>query len=152
MYTLLEEKKSSSSKVYVAQRAAFLYLLVVVFFFFPLFSNLLLVRGNSLAAPTCWRLLKELLTFSRQHGGTKKAGVSRKNLDLIPQETFLKFLVMWSWILFTYERSRLSLLPSIKPQCTILFFALYSFYWASIVSKHNTSVLCFLFILNLFWF
>lgn len=152
MYTLLEEKKSSSSKMYVAQRAEFLYLLVVFLFFFPLFSNLLLVRGNSLAAPTCWRLLEELLAFSRQQGGTKKAGVSRKNLDLIPQETFLKFLVIWSWILFTYERSKLSLLPSIKPQCTILFFALYSFYWASIVSKGNTSVLLFLFILNLFWF
>lgn len=84
--------------------------------------------------PTCWTLLlEEILGFSKQQDG-KKTHVSRRNLDLTSQKTFLKFLVKWSWILFTYERGKLSLLPSIKPQCTILFFALYSFYWASIVS------------------
>lgn len=88
--------------------------------------------------PTCWTLLlEEILGFSKQQDGTKKAHMSRRNLDLTPQKTFLKLLVKWSWILFTYERGKLSLLPSIKPQCTILFFALYSFYWASIVSWHN---------------
>lgn len=117
---------------------------IVVFFFFSFsFSDLLGLREYSLAAPTWWRLLEELLAFSKQQGGTKKADMSRRNLNLIPQETFLKFLVKWSWILFTYERSKLSLLPPIKPQCTILFFALHSFYWASIFFKLTQPLVCY---------
>lgn len=99
------------------------------------FRNLLGVRGIHWQLPTCWTLLlEEILGFFQAAGWKKEARVSRRNLDLTPQKTFLKFLVKWSWILFTYQRGKLSLLPSIKPQCTILFFALYSFYWASIVS------------------
>lgn len=137
-------RKWSDSEAYVAQRTQrcrvlmvswvpIFFSLPVVFQFFHL--EIFLESGEiHWQLPTCWTLLEEILGFSRQQDGTKEAHVCRRNLDLIPQKTFLKFLVKWSWILFTYERGKLSLLPSIKPQCTILFFALYSFYWASIVS------------------
>lgn len=137
-------RKSCDSEAYVAQRTQGCRVLMVssmsIFLFLTCcisvfsFRNLLGVGEIHWQLPTCWTLLEEILGFSRQQDGTKKAHMCRRNLDLTPQKTFLKFLVKWSWILFTYERGKLSLLPSIKPQCTILFFALYSFYWASIVS------------------
>lgn len=138
-------RKQSDSEVYVSQSSGmgatygflsantfFPYLLYFSFFHLETFLE---SGGIHWQLPTCWTLLlEEILGFSKQQDGTKKAHVSRRNLDLTPQKTFLKFLVKWSGILFTYDRGKLSLLPPIKPQCTILVFALYSFYWASIVS------------------
>lgn len=108
MSSLLEEgkKKRNSNKV-VQNVLGVIYCYLLLFFFFSFsFSDLLGLMENSLAAPTWWRLLEEFWLFPSNRMGQKKDDMTRRHLNLILQETFLKFLVKWSWILFTYERSK----------------------------------------------
>lgn len=135
MSRLLEEgkKKVTAVKLYKLFWGLSIVIYCCLFFFFSFScSDLLGLKENSLAAPSWWRLLEELLAFSKQQDETKKSWYEQKKFELDTTGDFFKFLVKWSWILFTYERSKLSLLPPIKPQCTILFFALHSFYRAYI--------------------